>query len=418
MSNKETKNIKPRILYLDMAYTIKMVRERSLEQELTSRECGGYFDHVWGVHPIADIPENRKPTNDGFKVSTVEFSKNQTIIEGSSSYYSFLRFFFPLNFLVSQIRFFIYLVRLVKRERISIILCVDPYFLGLIGKFLKMFTKARLVIWVVANYDEIFEANGALGAPRILRRRWIEKIVHRSVFRSADLVAGGNKNNLQFALNNGASLDKSTIFTNGKLIHQQHLLERGLREKDALFLTSPAKYHFIYVGRLLDVKFPDDVLLAFNLICKVVPECALIMAGEGPMREDLKKMALEMQVESKVHFVGSINQNRLVNLLGGCFAVLSPLTGRSLVEAALAGLPIVAYDRDWQLDFVGKSGAGIVVPFRDWQKMGDAAIHLIKDPELAKQMGNIARKTGLITVDTKAIYAHEQKEFIKILEAK
>ena len=93
--NRETMNMKPRILYLDMAYTLKMVRERRLEQELLSRDCGGFFEHVWGVHPIADIPENRKPANDGFKVSVVEFSKNQTIIEGSSSYYSFLRFFSP-----------------------------------------------------------------------------------------------------------------------------------------------------------------------------------------------------------------------------------------------------------------------------------------------------------------------------------
>ena len=142
------------------------------------------------------------------------------------------------------------------------------------------------------------------------------------------------------------------------------------------------------------------------------------MAGEGPMKDDLKKMALEMQVESKVHFMGNINQNRLANLLAGCFAVLSPLTGRSLVEAALAGLPIVAYDRDWQLDFVGKSGAGIVVPFRDWQKMGEAAISLIKDPELNRKMGISARKTGLIFVDTKEIYAHEQIQFTKLLNKK
>lgn len=414
----ETKREKPSILYIDMAYTIKMVRERGLEQEFASRECGGYFGHVWGVHPIADIPENRKLNYNGFEVSTVEFSKNQTIIEGTSAYYSFLRFFFPINFLVSQVRFIIYLIRLVKKERISLILCTDPYFSGLIGKLVKMFTKAKLIIWVIANNDEAFEANGVLASPRIFRRRWIEKIVDRSVFRSADLVAGGNQNNLQFALNNGATLDKSTIFTNGKLIHQRHLVERELREKDALFLTSLAKYHFIYVGRLLDVKFPEDVLLAFNLICKVVPGCALIMAGEGPMKDDLKKMALEMRIESKVHFMGNINQNRLANLLAGCFAVLSPLTGRSLVEAALAGLPIVAYDRDWQLDFVGKSGAGIIVPFRDWQKMGEAAITLIKDPELTNEMGIAARKTGLVTVDTKEIFAHEQREFEKLLNGR
>ena len=201
----ETKREKPSILYIDMAYTIKMVRERGLEQEFASRECGGYFGHVWGVHPIADIPGNSKLNYNGFEVSTVEFSKNQTIIEGTSAYYSFLRFFFPINFLVSQVRFIIYLIRLVKKERISLILCTDPYFSGLIGKLVKMFTKAKLIIWVIANNDEAFEANGVLASPRIFRRRWIEKIVDRSVFRSADLVAGGNQNNLQFALNNGAT---------------------------------------------------------------------------------------------------------------------------------------------------------------------------------------------------------------------
>ncbi|HMI79760.1 MAG TPA: hypothetical protein VK484_13265, partial [Ferruginibacter sp.] len=211
---------KPRILYIDMAYTLKMVRERSLEQEFTSRECGGYFDHVWGVHPIADIPENRKLNYDGFKVSTVEFSANQTIIEGSSAYYSLLKFFFPLNFFVSQVRFVIYLIRLVKRERISIVFCTDPYFSGLIGLLIKTFTRARLVIWVVANNDEAFEANGVLASPQIFRRRWVEKIVDRRVFSGADLVAGANQNNLEFALNNGAKLSKSTIFPNGKLIHK------------------------------------------------------------------------------------------------------------------------------------------------------------------------------------------------------
>ena len=92
--------IKPRVLYIDMAYTLKMVKERELEQEFASRDCGGYFEHVWGVHPIADVPENRKLTYDGFKVLQVEFSSNQTIIEGSSAYYSLLRYVFPLNFIV------------------------------------------------------------------------------------------------------------------------------------------------------------------------------------------------------------------------------------------------------------------------------------------------------------------------------
>ena len=47
---------KQRLLCIDMAYTMKMVNERKLEQEFNSRECGGYFEHVWGVHPMANVP--------------------------------------------------------------------------------------------------------------------------------------------------------------------------------------------------------------------------------------------------------------------------------------------------------------------------------------------------------------------------
>ena len=131
---------KPRIMYIDMAYTLKMVRERELEQEFSSRDCGGYFEYVWGVHPMADVPEKRIPDYKGFKVSETRFSENQTIIEGSSAYYPGLKGLFPLNFLLSQVRFTRYLIHLVKKEDISIILCTEPYFSGLIGLFSRFFT--------------------------------------------------------------------------------------------------------------------------------------------------------------------------------------------------------------------------------------------------------------------------------------
>lgn len=416
--NDRSKSVgqKPRLLFLDTAYTLKMVRERELEQEFASRECGGYFDHVWGVHPIADIPEKRKLNYDGFKLSTVEFSKNQTVIEGSSAYYSVIRHCFPLNFFVSQIRFAGYLIGLVKRERIAIALSTDPYLCGLVGLLIKLFTGTPLVIWVVAHYDDTFNATGIPAMPRLFRWRWVEKIVERIVLRGADLVAGGNQNNLDFALNNGATSSRSTIFPTGKVIHRQHLVEPRLRDEDELFTTSQKSYHFIYVGRLIEAKHPDDVLRAFSVIDRSVPNCALIMAGDGSMRAHLEKMAREMDVHDKVHFLGSISQKRLASLLAGCFAVLSPLTGRSLIEGALAGLPIVAYDRDWQGDFVGKSGAGVIVPFRDWQKIGEAAVHLVRHPEDAKRMGEASRRKGLEICDLEKIYEHERREFDKLLE--
>ncbi|MFA6321677.1 MAG: glycosyltransferase [Candidatus Omnitrophota bacterium] len=408
----------PRALFLDTAYTLKMCRERELEQEFVSRECGGYFDHIWGVHPIADIPENRKPECDGFKVSITEFSGRQTAIEGSSAYFQYLKYCFPLNFIVSQIRLISYLIGLVKRERIQFIISTDPYFCGIIGLAVKIFSGASLVVWVAANYDDTFKATGIPAMPRLFRWRWVEKMIERIVFSCADLVAGVNRNNLEFALKNGARRDRATIFSNGKLINQRHLMEPCLRDKDDFFISSSKTRHFIYVGRLTEVKHPDDVLRAFSVIDKNVPGCALIMAGDGPMRGWLEKLAHELNISSRVYFLGNLNQNSLANLLAGCFASLSPLTGRSLFESALAGLPIVAYDRDWQGDFVGGGGAGLVVPFRDWQKMGEAAIYLLRHADETTKMALASRRKGLQECSLEDLYAHEKKEFDNLLMRK
>jgi glycosyltransferase involved in cell wall biosynthesis len=303
---------------------------------------------------------------------------------------------------------------LVKREKIGIILSTDPYLCGIIGLLVKWFTGAPLVIWVVANYDAVFNATGKPAMPRLFRWRWVEKIVERTVFHCADLVAGGNKDNLEFALKNGAAPARSTVFPVGKLIHKSHLMKPVLRDDDAFFATNKQSHFFIYVGRLLEVKHPDDVIRAFSVIDREVPNCALIMAGDGTMRADLERLAHELNIPDKVHFLGNVSQERLANLLAGCFAVLSPLTGRSLIEAALAEIPIVAYDRDWQSDFVGAS-AGIIVPFRDWHKMGEAAVHLLSHLDEARRMGESARNKGLEACDLEKIYAHEKMEFGKLL---
>ena len=409
---------KQRLLCIDMAYTMKMVNERKLEQEFNSRECGGYFEHVWGVHPMANVPEGKEPSYNGFKVNVFQFSKNQTIIEGSSAYYKAFKNVFPINFLLSQIAFTRYLIRLVKKENIGIIIVTDPYFSGILGLFVKFFTKAKLVVWVVAHYDEIYQATGNPAMPRLFRKRWVEKIIERIVFKSVDLTAGGAKSVQEYVLKNGATLNKFTVFPIGKLIHPLHKVDPQLRAKEEVTTQISAKYIFVYVGRMLDIKFPDDVVKAFEVICRTSSDCALIMAGDGPMLKELKVVVAELGIAQNVHFIGNIDQTKLANIMSDCFAVLSPLTGRSLVEASLAALPIIAYDRDWQLDFVTKSGNGVVVPFRDWESMGKVALALIANPTQTLKYAAASRQAGLDFVDTNEIYAHEQREFKKLLEAK
>ena len=400
-----------------MAYTLKMVKERNLEQEFEARTCGNYFDHVWGVHPIADIPENRLLKFTGFKPSIFEFSANQTIIEGDSAYFSFLKNTYSINFIFSQVRMIYFLVKLIRKEKIQLLLSTDPYFGGLLAIILKFFTKARVIIWVVANYDEIYQASGALAFPRIFKKNWVEKCVERLVFRHADLIAGGNENNYENAIKNGASRNKATIFPVSKLIYPAHLSEPSKRNKD-IFLNSlsTTNKYFIYVGRLISLKHPDDAIKAFALIAEKFNNCGLIMAGDGIMLDELKALTLNLEINEKVFFLGNVSQQRLAEILPGCFAALSPLTGRALIEVALSGLPIVTYDRDWQKDFIEKSDSGVVVEYRNWIEMGREGVKLLSDLESARRYGLKARQYALNFCDYERIFEHEKNEFDKLIK--
>ena len=244
----------------------------------------------------------------------------------------------------------------------------------------------------------------------------IEKFFGKIVLKSSDLVIGGNQNCLDFGLNNGAKINKSTIFPVGKLIYKDHLVPKDQRDLNEIFAHSTAKYHFIYVGRMLDVKFSEDVLLAFEIMYKANSECALIMAGDGDMKKELENRSLEMKISDRVFFLGNVSQKNLCNILAGCFAGFSPLTGRSLIEVSLASLPIVAYEQDWHRDFITRRGAGILVPFRNWQAMAQAALELIDKPEETKKLAEASRLTGLDFCDTDKLYVHEQNEFNKLLK--
>jgi glycosyltransferase involved in cell wall biosynthesis len=406
---------KPRILYLDMAYTMKIVHERELNQYLLSKEVGGYFDCVWVVHPFADVPDKKNCEFVGFKINSYEINDGLIFIEGESAYYSLLRNVFPINFLISQIRFFFYLLQLVKKENIAIVQSEEPYFGGIIASLIKMITGVPISIAVVANYDEIYTATRTCAFPRIFRWRWIEKLIEIFVFRYADMIIGVNSNNVEYAVSNGAKESKCSVVTFGRFMDRRHQIEARFRDRDELVKSEHNVMYLIYVGRLVEVKHPDDVVKAFSVVTKSIPSCELIMAGDGSMRFDLERLALDLNLENKIHFLGNVNQSRLVKLLGSSSAYLSPLTGGALIEAALAGLPVIAYDRDWQGEFVGDNEAGTLIPFRNWQVMGEAAVDLLNNPKKAEKLGNEARRRGLELTNLDKIYSIQRIAFDKVL---
>ena len=78
------------------------------------------------------------------------------------------------------------------------------------------------------------------------------------------------------------------------------------------------------------------------------PDMHLAIAGQGPDEERLRRMAAETGVTNRVHLVGDMPPQKVGLFLAGLDAFVFPSTaetfGLAAVEAAQAGIPVVAND--------------------------------------------------------------------------
>jgi glycosyltransferase involved in cell wall biosynthesis len=410
-----------KLLVLDSAWTLEAIQERKLEYSVTCRDLDGFFDHVWSVHPFASLL-----TSDAWgprygRPSVTQLAPRHTIIEGKVGRFAALRRLFPLNFLLSQIGLLRDLRRLVISEKISVVRVGSPLYLGLFGLALKWLTGIPLLIRVGGNYDKLFETSGEPIEPRLMRSRRVEKIVERFVFPRADLVAGANQDNLDFALANGARPERSTLFRYGNLIDARHFAEPADRPSNpgamAAFGVEPHKF-LLYVGRLEPVKHPDHVVETLAEVRHRGFDVKAVLAGDGRMRAELQQRAIQLGVADALVLPGNLDQERLALLLPLAAAVLSPHTGRALTEAALGAAPVVAYDIDWQGEIIETDVTGILVAHGDQKAMAEATVRLLSDPPYARKLGRALRLRAQQMLDPQALDDHERAEYAKLIRTR
>lgn len=401
---------------LEMTYSLETMRARKLEHEITCRDVGGYFAHVWSVHPaVGASPEHSPETSFGMPTTT-PIAPGHTVIEGKVGQFRWMERAAPVNFAISQLVLGRRLFGLIRTEQVSIVRAGDPYYNGLLGLLLARLTGTALVVRINSNGDAIYEATGDLACPRLLRSRAVERRVARFVLERADLVAAASRNNLDFALSNGADPGRSTVFRYGTWVDPLHFRTAPTdRPSVTAQLGLEGRPWVVVVSRLEPVKHPEDVVLALAHARRRRPDLAAVFVGDGTMRARLESLAAELGVADDVRFVGNRDQSWIAAALTSATVVLSPLTGRALVEACLSGTPVVAYDIEWHGELVSNGETGRLVPYRDTRAMADAACDLVADPATAQTMADKARGATLEMMDPGRLMEHERAEYDKLL---
>lgn len=136
-------------------------------------------------------------------------------------------------------------------------------------------------------------------------------------------------------------------------------------------------------------------LKAAREISEEMPNARFAIVGDGPLRTDLEKMAVELGIGPVVTFFG--NQRKVGSYVATYdVACLSSADHEGCsnvtLEAMAMGKPVVVTDVGGNKELIRNYENGLMIPPRNPQALAAAVIMCLKNPDRATKMGEKARQ--------------------------
>lgn len=216
-----------------------------------------------------------------------------------------------------------------------------------------------------------------------------------TAYRSADLVAPGNKYNRRWETKFGADPKRIETIYNG--VAPEDFPAAG---------AEPETPTVVWAGRIDPIKDLKTLIRSFALVRAELPGARLRIFGGTPAgsegyRESCEALVAELRLTGAVTFEGRVAEIRDAYAAGHVVALSSISEGfpYTLIEAMISGRATVSTDVGGVSEAVG--GTGLVVPPRESEAMAAACLELLRDDARRRDLGRRARERALanFTVD-------------------
>jgi glycosyltransferase involved in cell wall biosynthesis len=350
------------------------------------------------------------------KIATYSHSPTHTFVEAKFGRFWYLRRFSLLNFILSQIDLIFYLVKLSWGEEDLLIRAEDPRYNGLLGFLLTRMKSLPFVVCSWGNPHSIRKYTGTPLQPRVFRSMKAEVLCERFLMKRANCVLVQNEDNSNYAVLYGAKRKNVKYFRLGNAIHPVHFTDpiSRISSPEDQAIISYVGYKVCTVSRLENLKIVNHTLRSFKEMKRSI-DSQLYIFGDGSDRQSLMDLAQELEISDRIQFLGNVDQETLARLLPHMDLVLSPSMGRALTEAALAELPIVAYDIDCHPEIVETGETGLLVKYLDVHAMAQAGDYMLQNPGDAVRMGAAARAWTLDLMNPRKLIEEQRAIFQEII---
>jgi glycosyltransferase involved in cell wall biosynthesis len=219
------------------------------------------------------------------------------------------------------------------------------------------------------------------------RARWVCRWVYRRV---EHIIAVSTPIRRRLIERDGVSPDLITVIPNAVVPASEPRpdaplpLPAGLRERPLVGV----------VARLHPDKGVANFLKAAARVAPLFPEAHFVVVGDGPLRQELMTLAEDLDLGSRVHFLGFRSDGSALMDSLDVLVVPSLTEGSPLVtlEAMAAGVPVVASAVGGIPDQIRHDYEGLLVPPGDTGALGDALLDLLHNPDRARRLGEAGRR--------------------------
>jgi glycosyltransferase involved in cell wall biosynthesis len=179
-----------------------------------------------------------------------------------------------------------------------------------------------------------------------------------------------------------------TVIPNGVDTDRFQNVPNGVRQSLRATLGLAGEFVWLAVGRFEVAKDYPNMLHAFAAVRQQQPAAVLLLVGGGSLQAETEALAESLGLSGRVRFLGIRPDVPELMTAADAYVMSSAWEGMPIVllEAAAAGLPVVATLVGGNHEVISDKETGFLVPPRDSEALGRAMLRLMQTPERERRI--------------------------------
>jgi glycosyltransferase involved in cell wall biosynthesis len=216
--------------------------------------------------------------------------------------------------------------------------------------------------------------------------------IAQSRYRRANRIVANSQWVADQAVASGADRDKIRIVYEGALIPPALNSAQRVEARKRWNIAEGAPL-LGCVGVLSPDKGQEWLIRALAEVRKDFSDARLLLAGDGPCRHDLEKLANDLQLSNAVIFPGFVKDVESVYAALDVFLLpsLFEAFNNSLLAAMAYEIPSIAFSRGALTEIMEEGKSGLFVSGPEVLEISTAIKRVLSDPKFARALGQAAR---------------------------